>query len=125
MNFFFIFISFPFPTFTFVGVEILPILIISSKPSITTNCEIIIWVFISCCNTHSIFISPIQFFLGNLHFAFSPDIKTISNSISFFGLYSERSLPFIIIIPVLTESVVSIEVALNSGMDSSSGAFSV
>ena len=67
--------------------DILLILNISLNPSRADSCWIIIFtLFNFSWVTHSIFIWPVRFFLGNLHLTFSPVIKTISNSISFFGL---------------------------------------
>ena len=121
LNLFFNFICFPFPTLTSLSVEILLILNISSNPSKATNCWIIILTSVnSSCDSHFIFILPLRFFLGNLHLTFSPVIKTISNSISFpfFGLYSVRRSPSMKKTPVFSESLVSINVAFNTGTSS-------
>jgi len=51
-----------------------------------------------------------------VHKAFSPVINIISNSLLFSEVYSERSSPFIINLPVSSEFVVLIDVALNTGI---------
>ena len=66
---------------------------------------------------HSILISfSFSFILGIVHKAFSPVTKKISNLKLTCNVYSERSSPFIINVPVSSESVVSIDVALNIGI---------
>ena len=92
-------------------------------PSKAQNCCIIICVSINFfCKIHSIFTSVLSgVTLGNVQIAFSPVINKTSNSIFFFKTKLGGSKPFMKNIPVLAELVVSIEVALNKGISTSSG----
>ena len=87
------------------------------------NCCIIIFVSINFfCKIHSIFISfpsSLVLTLGKVQMAFSPVINKTSNSIFFFKSKlggNGGNKPFMINLPVLAESVVSIDVALNTGI---------
>ena len=96
-------------------------------PSRAQNCCIIICLSINfCCKIHSIFISFwASVTLGNVQIVFSPVINKTSNSILFFNVKLDGIKPFMINLPVLAESVVSIDVALNTGIFTSSASLDV
>ena len=54
-----------------------------------------------------------------MHIAFCPDINKISNSILLFNVKSDNISPFIMKIPVFSELIVLIYIALNIGISSS------